>query len=63
MDKDREKYLMNLAQGHLGDPSKSWFDYLDWDSLIECDELLTDDELEWLNDNCVVTVTVTRKDA
>lgn len=59
--KARQAELLELAADQLND--REWFDYHDWDALIECEEELTDDELAWLRENCEVTVSVERKPA
>ena len=59
MDKKRAAELIELASRHLND--NEWFDYHSWDGLIECDETMTAEELEWLAENVEVTVTVKAK--
>lgn len=55
----RKDELIEIAEDRLND--REWFDYHDWDDLIECDEALTEKELAWLRENVVVEVTVKRK--
>lgn len=55
--KERQEELLELAESRISD--REWFDYHEWDDLIECDEEMTDEELDWLRENAVVTVTVT----
>jgi hypothetical protein len=57
---ERETELYELAVDHLN--NKDFFDYWDWDGLIY-DEALTDDELEWLDNNFVAKVVLVRKDS
>lgn len=57
--KARQAELIDIATEHLSD--REWFEYHDWDGLIECDETLTDAELDWMRENLTVTVSVTRE--
>jgi hypothetical protein len=56
----RQAELIEMATEQLND-NGDWFDYHNWDGLIECDEALTADELDWMRDNLTVTVTVTKE--
>jgi hypothetical protein len=56
ISKARQDELHTIAADHLND--REWFDYHDWDALIECEETLTDDELTWLREHASVVVTV-----
>jgi hypothetical protein len=56
ISKTRQKELIQLASAELS--SREYFNYHDWDGLIECDELMTADELDWLYANATVEVTV-----
>lgn len=57
---DRKEELLELATEHLN-TAWEWFDYHNWDGLIECDETLTDEELDWLSENVEVEVVLTLK--
>lgn len=60
INKERIAELEALASEHLND--RDFFYYHDWDDLIECDESMTDEELDYLRDNYVVEVTLRRKE-
>ena len=59
LSNERIEELKAIAEDYLED--QDWFDYHDWDGLIECEEELTDDELTWMRENFEVTLTITRK--
>lgn len=59
MNKARQAELIAIAETQINE--HDWFDYHDWDGLIECDETLTVSELEWMRENLSVTVVVTKK--
>lgn len=54
---ERKSELLEIAKETIN--NKQWFDYHDWDGLIECEEELTIEELSWLRENATVAVTVT----
>lgn len=59
---ERIEELLELVEDHLNIDNYERFQYHSWDGLIECDEEMTVDELEWISENFEVTVTVTRKE-
>jgi len=54
--KERQEELLELVTYEISD--RTWFDYHDWDGLIECDEAMTAEELCWLRENAIVSVCV-----
>ena len=58
---ERIAELKELAIEHLGDAEH--FDYHHWDGLIECDETLTDEELDWMRKNFEVVISIKKKDS
>lgn len=53
---ERKRELIAIAEDHLGD--RQHFDYHEWDALIECDGVLSEEELNWLRKSAGVSVTV-----
>lgn len=60
MSKEREKELNGFFTHELN-ARGDWFDYYNWDSFVECDEILTSDEVDYFRDNFRVRVTLTKK--
>ena len=60
MNQDEIDALVDLAEEHLNF-QMDWFDYANWDGLIECDEEMTVEELEYLRDNFDVEVKLVPK--
>jgi len=54
--KERQQELIEIVEAHLED--REWFDYDEWDYLIECEEEMTEEELRWLREHVTVTVTL-----
>jgi len=48
MKKEREKELKKIMEGSLIEID--YFDYFNWDALIQCSESMTETELEWMLD-------------
>lgn len=61
--KKRQEKLLLLASNHLNAVADDFFSYGYWDGLIECDNLLSVEELEWLEENYVAAVTLEAKEA
>lgn len=56
----RSAELVLLAEESLNQRD-DWFDYFNWDSLIECDRTMSPDELRWLEENFTVEVRLMEK--
>lgn len=63
VSKERERELIELIANNLTDAlgAHDAFEYTKWDGLIECDELLTAEELQWVDANFRVQVRLLRK--
>lgn len=57
---ERIEELQALVIETLNDDE--YFNPHQWDASIECDERLTDEELEWMRSNFEVVVSIQRKD-
>jgi len=59
MKKEREKELKKIMEGSLIEID--YFDYFNWDALIQCSESMTETELDWMADHYTIKTTLERK--